>query len=330
MANIFSHYEADFSNGVLLTAGNNVAEQAWGKNALQTVTIARHYPRNPQQAIGFRGVVDYTTGQQTTDLTLDCILTEDTEAAVEGTGVSGTSIYRHAENSMILGQESYVLTSCNLGFQAGNPATVSYGYITAGEGSALAELGTPPDVLTDGEEAYFAVVMGDDGSGVELMAKQGGVWVDDPTDIILPSGVQSMNFSSTINKQNIMDVRAAQPIQFITTYPIDVSVAIETFDKSTANGFNAGSLSTIGVKLKGLLNNHADRSSYSAPSRMDPTGGGSATPVDYPAAVKNLVLATGLIKTEETESLNVGGYVTYTYNYTAADLAIPLLYWQNT
>ena len=320
MANIFSHYEADFNNGVLLKAGNGVAERAWGGNALQTVTVARHYPRNPQQAIGFRGVVDYTTGQQTTDLTLDCILTEDTAEAVEGTGTTGTSIYRHAENEMIVGQESYVLTSCNLAFQAGNPATVSYGYITAGEGSALAELPAAPDVLTDGEEAYFAVVMGDDGSGIELMAKQGGVWVEDPADIVLPSGVQSMNFSSTINKQNIMDVRSAQPIQFITTYPIDVSVSVETYDKSQPGGFRAGALSTLGVKLKGL-NNHADRSSYTAPSRNPG--------VDYPASEKVLVLASGLVKTEETESLNVGGYLTYTYNYTAADLAIPLVYWQN-
>ena len=323
MGNIFSHYEAELNSGILLVASNDVAEQAWGGNALQTVNIARHFPRDPQQAIGLRGVVDYTSGQQTTDLTLDCILTEDTEEAVEGTGDTGTSIYRHAENEMILGKESYVLTSCNLGFQAGSPATVSYGYITAGAGSALAERTVPPNVLTDGEEAYFAVVMGDDGSGIELMAKSDGVWGNNPNDIILPSGVQSLNFSSTINKQHIMDVRSAQPIQFITTYPIDVTVAVETFDKSTPSGgsFNAGALSTIGVKLKGL-NNHADRSSYTDPSRNPG--------VPYEQSHKSLVMATGLVKVDETESLNVGGYVTYTYNYTAADLAIPLKFWQNT
>lgn len=322
MTNIFSHYEAELDRGVLDIVnggdglGTGTAEKAWGQNALQTVTIARHYPRDPQQAIGHRGIVDYTSGLQTTDLTLDCILTEDTVAAVEGTSGSGTSVYRHAEQELVLGTESYVLTSCNMTFAAGAPATVSYGYITAGAGSALVEAGTPPDVLVDGEEAYYAVVMGDDGSGIELIEKSTGSWSN--SDIVLPSGVQSLNFSSTINKDNILDIRAAQPIQFITTYPVDITVDVETYDKSsTTGGFNAGALTSLGVQLAGGTD-HASRSGYTAPSRTPFT--------DYPAATKVLVLSNGLILVEETESLNVGGYVTYTYNYTAADLAIPLVF----
>ncbi|MGQ4893439.1 MAG: hypothetical protein ACP6IQ_02300 [Candidatus Njordarchaeia archaeon] len=320
MANVFQQHDVDFNAGIMTKLPQSTAaEDAWGRNALQTITIARRYPRNPQQAIGYRGIVDYTTGQQTSEVTLDCILTEQTQPAVEGTGASGTSIYRFAENQMTVGTESYVLTSCNIGFTAGNPATVSYGYITAGEASALERIATAPDVLKDGEEAYFAVVMGDDGSGIELMAKDNsGTWVSGSSHIILPSGVQSLTFNSTINKDNIMDVRAAQPIQFVTTYPIDITVSVETFDKSTgSDGWDAGSLQTLGVKLAGL-NNHADRSSYTAPSR---------TPgVNFPASTAYLVLSMGLVKTDESETLNVGGYLTYTYNYTAADLAIPLLY----
>jgi hypothetical protein len=312
MADIFSHHEADLTTGVL-AASSDMANDMWGQNALQTVTIARHYPRDPQQAIGYRGIVDYTSAVQTTDFTLDCILTEQSDAAAAGTSGSGTSIYRYADDQILLGTEHYVLTSCTVNFSAGAPATVSYGYITAGAGSALAELGSPPDVLVDGEEAYFAVVMGDDGSGIEFSDGAGTV----PTfpNVVMPSGVQSVNFAATINKDNILDVRAAQPIQFITTYPIDVTCDVETYDPDASGPTSAGALTSLGVRLASGTN-HADRSGYTAPSR---------TPgADFSALDKILVLCNGMIKVDETESLNVGGYVTYTYNYTASDLAIPL------
>lgn len=311
MVNIFSHHEAELDRQVLDIVsggdgtGTGTAEAAWGQNALQTVTITRNYPRDPQQAIGLRGIVDYTSGVETTDLTLDCILTEDTYEAHE----TNTSVYEFAEDQIILGSESYVLTSCNLGFTAGAPATVSYGYITAGAGSALSEAASAPSVLKDGEEAYFAIVMGDDGSGIALTHKSGGVWV--VNNALAPSGVQSLSFAATINKDNILDIRDAQPIQFITTYPVDITCDIETYDK----GGSVSALSTLGVRLAGL-SNHADRSQYTAPSR---------TPgVDYTAASKELVMCSGLELVNETEALNVGGYVTYTYNYICSDLAIPL------
>jgi hypothetical protein len=309
MANIFSHHELDLTSGVMAAPASGVSDTMWGNNALQTVTVARHRPRDPQQAIGYRGIVDYTSGQQTSDFTLDCILTEQTDQAVDGVGPSGTSIYKFADDEVIVGQESYVLTSCNVGFTAGSPATVSYGYLTTGIGSALSELGSAPDVLKDGEESYFAVVMGDDGSGVQLVTYNGSAWV--ANNGVAPSGVQSLSFSSTINKDNVLDIRAAQPIQFITTYPIDITCDIETYDK----GGSVGSLTTLGVSLANL-NNHADRSGYTSPSR-DPG-------VNFGALSKNLVLCRGLILVDDQESLGVGGYVTYSYNYTASDIAIPL------
>lgn len=302
MLNIFSHYEANLTSGVL-AASSDMANNMWGNNALQTVTIARNFPRDPQQAIGYRGIVDYTSAVQTTDFTLDCILTEQSDAAVAGAS-TGSSIYRFADDEVVLGTEHYVLTSCNLTFAAGSPATVSYGYITSGAGSALAELASPPDVLIDGEEAAFAVVLGDDGSGITLTDGAG------VAGVVLPSGVQSLNFSSTINKDNILDIRAAQPIQFITTYPIDVTCDVETYDSTSA-----GSLTSLGVRLASGTA-HADRSGYTSPSV---TPGTDFAPLD-----KILCLCNGLIKVTENESLNVGGYVTYTYNYTASDLAIPL------
>lgn len=302
----------------------------WGRNALQTITIARHFPRNPQQAIGFRGIVDYTSGQRTTDLTLDTILTEDTEEAVEGATGLGTSVYRHAENQMNVGHEQYVLTSCNVGFTAGNPATASYGYITAGEGAAMEAVAGAVEILKDGEEAYFAVVLGDDGSGIRLLTKSAGAWTTN-SEVVLPSGVQNVTFNSTINKNNILDVRSAQPVYFVTTYPINIAVNLETYDKSsTDGGFNASGLTNLGVCLAGL-GNHADRSNYDDPSRNTPGADPdvNADPLaNYPASTRKLVLATGLVKTEDSERMNVGGFMTYTYAFTAADIAIPLKYYE--
>lgn len=271
---------------------------AWGGNALQTINITRNTPRNPHQAVGYRGVVDFSSGQITTELSLDCILTEQ---AVEATVDSG--IYKHAEQDMVVGLESYVLNSFSVGFQAGNPATLKFGYLTSGLGSALIAAAQAPAVLVDGEEAVFAVVMGSDGSGVSIVDATGAA--------ILPSGVQSINFSANINKNNIMDIRSSNPIQFVTTYPIDITVNLEVFDKS-ASVVSAGSLSSIGVKLAGLAN-HASRTGYA-------TNPGVA----FANEDKLLVLASGLSKTQETESINVGGYLTYTFNYTASDLWIPL------
>ena len=330
MANIVQHFGLNPTTGIMAALnaqyGITDATELWGKNALQTITIARHFPRNPQQAIGYRGVVDYTSGQRTTDLTLDTILTEDTEGAVDGTAAAvgetagGTSIYRHADNQMSVGSEQYVLTSCNVGFTPGNPATAAYGYITSGQGSAMEALTTAPDVLKDGEEAYFAIVLGDDGSGIRLVSKSGGSWTTDA--VVLPSGVQSMTFNSTINKDNILDIRSSQPVLFVTTYPINVTVDLETFDKSAVGGFDAASLKNLGVRLAGGTD-HAVRTDYIAPSRV--LSGAGLYGVGA-KGTKNLVLATGLIKTEESEKLNVGGYLTYTYSFTAADIAVPLKY----
>jgi hypothetical protein len=279
---VVQHFNINTGAGVLVRPG-----VAWGGNALQTVTIARNTPKTPVQGVGYRGVVDYTSGQVTTELTLDCILTEETDEAL-----AATSVYKHGEQALVVNQESYVLTSCAINFQAGNPATVNYGYLTAGLGSSLEALTQAPDVLTAGEEAVFAVVLGSDGSGIALTAKQGA------GDIILPSGIQTIGFQSNIARQNIMDVRASQPFQFATTYPIESSLNLELFD---IGSLDITKMSELKVVLAGL-NNHVSKS----------------------ALTKVLVHATGLTSTGNNESVNVGGYLTRTFNFTVADLLIPL------
>lgn len=319
------HPSIVLTDGVLTSKG-----LAWGGNALQTVTIVRRTPVNPQQAIGYKGTVDYTSGVVTSDVTLDCILTENCVAAS-----ALTSVYKHAETEVDIEQESYVLTSCNLTFQAGNPATVNYGYITAGEAKALRAT-ADPEVLLAGEEAAFAVVMGEDGTGVKIVA-----FTSAKAAFVIPAGAQNVGFNSSLNRNQILDVRSSSPVQFVTTYPLDITMSLEILqslgkilpdgssgaekaaDKLNALEIRAGA-STLAQGLLTTPIGHAE-------GRVDGNPDGVTQPADVevPSADiategKLYVRASGLKKTEENESINVGGNLTFTYSFNASDLQIPL------
>lgn len=301
--NILQHDMIDKTKGALKLA-------PWGGNALQTINITRNTPRTPNQAVGYRGVVDFSSGQVTTDLALDCILTEQTDTAA-----AGTSVYLHGAKVLTLADDVYYLTSCSVGFQAGSAATVKYGYITAGFGSGLIALSAAPTPLLDGEEAAFAVVMGSDGRGLEIVNKDqaiaNGIVLE--ADSILPSGVQSMSYSATINKDHILDVRSSNAIQFLTTYPIDSTVNMEVF-ADEASVVTVRALKSVGVRL----GQGADFLRESSP------GVDYITVMTAGAKGKVLVMATGLAKTQEGESVSVGGKLTHTFNFSAADLWLPL------
>lgn len=311
-------HNIDLQKGVLNVVSRENKWAAWGRNALQTVTITRRTPFNPQQAIGYKGIVDYTSSPITSDVTLDCILVEGCISAF------GNSVYNFAENEVVVGEESYVLTSCALNFQAGNPATVNYGYITAGNASEL-DSSLNPKVLTAGEEARFAVVMGEDGSGIYIAATDAS-----DSGFVIPAGVQTIGFNATLNRNQILDVRSSEPVQFITTYPLDLSMNLEMLQKIAT-----GNLKERIVKLD-ALRIYAGASTEAQGLATVAKGHKSSNTGDYPEAPstsrtgviapddKLYVAATGLMKTEDSESVNVGGNLTYTYQFTAADIEIPL------
>lgn len=269
---VYPHHRIDITSGILTggTYVNDGSDVDWGGNALQTVTVAIHTPRDPQQAVGYRGVVDYTDGIKTSDITLDCILVESCTEATTG-GAPDSSVYQYAEC-----QEGYVLTSCNVGFTAGAPATVSYGYQASGAAESIST--KVSGAVQTGDT--FAVILGD------TTGNEGVVLAP-----VHPSGVQSLTFAATINRDNVLDVRSAQPIVFITTYPIDITVDIESYESVTQN-------TTFSVSTGSLQ------------------GGANAD--------KLLVQADGLVRVDRTQSVNVGGYLTYTQSFTATNMYIPM------
>lgn len=342
---IYTHEQIDLAGGIFSKI--NADRNMWGNNAVQSISISRNSPREAQQAIGHLGIVDYTSGIVSSDVQIDCILTEGSSKA----GLN-TSVYKYGRLNLTAGGESYVATSFGLGFSAGSPATFSIGLLTNGLASYMGILteADTPDVET-GEESSFAVVMGDDGTGILIAATWKGTAPDgsgstipvyDATgalvfrpDNAIPPGVQSLNFNSTINRDQILDVRTSAPVQYITTYPIDTSVDMEVFeppydgdnqpgetgyqpDRAVTNVYGSywDKLDTLSVITNNLdkHNNSADANATLAPT-SDPAS---------PATATAYVKAIGLVKQSESESVSVGRQISYSVNFSAADLQVPM------
>lgn len=319
----FTHDRINLSGGVLAQPG-----VLWGNNALQNISITRRTPHNPIQAVGHLGIVDYTSGVVISDLTLDTILVEGCDKA-DTTGKTN-SVYAYAALNVVLGTETYVLTSFAASFTAGQPATANYGFLTPTLASYLDIQAAP--TLETGEESSYAVVLGDDGSGIDLVAtwKAGFAGLSSTIPVIdntgalatiadnqLPAGVQSLNVNATINRNNVLDVRTAQPVQFVTTYPVEMTVDM--------NVFAAPSLVAAG--------DPAYKAQWDQLVDLAVTSRGVAGGVKHLAGTPSGYLSSsgdtyikviGLKKNSEGDSVSVGQYLQYTVQFIAADVLMPL------
>jgi hypothetical protein len=263
MSDFLQHHLIDPSGGVLSSV-------AWGKNALQTANKNDNTPKTPQQAIGFKGIVDYTSGAQTSEVSLDAVLVESCSEAV--------SIYDHA-NYCPSGVGKYALTSFGATFAHGQPTTVKFGYITSGiPASGFVEQADPGMAETD----TYSVVLGDDGEGIAI---------DTDIPIVMSKrGIQSINFSGSISRDPVGDVRSINPELFQVTFPLQISVDIEAT-------FAAEGISPSGTYHLNVTS--ADGS-------------------------KIYVGASGLQLNTRGESAGVGQNMSDTLNFIGSDLLIPL------
>jgi len=319
---VFTHDLIDVTTGVL--AATNIM---WGGNALQSVTITRNTPHEPKQAVGYLGIVDYTSGQVTSEVTLDTIVTEACTAAGSGSA-PGNSVYKYAKQTVTTGTESYALTSFSMVFTAGQPATANYGYLCAAMASGLATLSSQPTNAM-GEEAVYAVVMGDDGSGITLVptfdssftptinttgvpiiTDNGTFATGSISDGGLPAGVQSLNVQCQVNRDHILDVRTAQPIQFVTTYPLTMTADMEVFTEPTS-----GSGSSLVHGLTKLTELQVQAGSLT----KHLTGGGAT----HATAGKIYVRLIGFMQVRAGESVSVGRYLAHTFNFDLANVVMP-------
>jgi hypothetical protein len=301
----------------------------WGANALQTINITRNTPAEKAQAVGHLGIVDYVSGVITSEVTLDCVLVEAAARVNPAQGASAgqpsSSIYRYAAVDVTLGTESYVLVSFGMSCSAGQPITVNFGYLTP---TIASELGiqTRPAAET-GEESSYAVVMGDDGSGlilvptwqngapsavvstnIPVMTSSGALNISDQG---LPGGVQSMNFSGKINRDHVLDVRSAQPVAFVTTYPLDMTCEMDVFNPPQMSGLTPAQVYPY---LQGISLQASNYNKHPSPS-------GAGTPPTAGAAYLN---AIGFRMTANGESVSISKYLSHTVSFIVADLDMPL------
>ena len=304
---VYTHDRIDIAAGPLASA----TKLLWGGNALQTVNITRNTPRNPQQAIGYLGVVDYTRGIITSDVTLDTILVEGcAEPDIDPAGGS-SSINKYAAQTIDLGSETYAMTSFSMAMAAGSPATMNFGWITNTLASYLAVKDQP--AASDGTQ--FAVVLGDEGQGVDLVATWEGTAPSATTDLPVldtngnlttvtdhgvPAGVQSLNIAGHINRDQVLDVRTSLPIAFITTYPVNITADMEVYQMPGTNPPTNPGASQWG-KLRSLL----------VQQRL------GATPKKY-------IKINGMTKITEGESVSVGRYLAYNVHFEGTDIFLPL------
>lgn len=308
---IITHDLVNTSGGILTPS----KKALFGGNALQSIQIARHTPRNPQQAVGHLGTVDFTRGVITSDLQLDAILVEGCVAANPDN--KDNSIYRYAAQQVTVGVEEYVLTSFNMGLQAGNPVTIGLGYLTASIASALATHAQPePEV---GEESSYAVVVGDEGDGLVFVPAwasgynhgalpSGNIAILNENGTIgqvwdrgLPAGIQSVTLSGRINRNNVLDVRSTTPQQFITQYPLDMSVDMNVLDAGTVDWSKLRDLTIRGAGLNQTV--------------VGPYRGGGT---------KIYAAIFGMTKIDETEGVSVGQFRQFTFNFEASDFVMPM------
>lgn len=312
MSTIFTHERVDLAAGLLA-----IPTLLWGGNALQTIQVTRNTPRNPQQAIGYLGVVDYTRGIVTSDVSLDTFLVEHNGGGEANLLASANSaINKYAAQTITAGTESYALTSFALACAAGAPTTANYGWMTAGMASYLKTKAAP--AVSNGD--VFAMVLGDEGSGLALVAEWGDmdgdtdgdqgpttstipVIHDDGTsgtvsDSGIPAGVQNVNIQGNINRDNVLDIRSSLPCAFITTYPVGITMDMEVY------------------QLPGTTD----------PSTTPPAWNylKSLSIVSAADATKIYAKITGLAKQTETESIGVGRYLSYNVNFQGSEIWMPL------
>jgi hypothetical protein len=231
--------------------------------------------------------------------------------------------------------------------------TANFGYLTNGLASYL-DIQDAPSPET-GEESRFAVVMGDDGSGLSLLPTwKAGATAPlagtipiitaagaraNITDNGIPAGVQQLGFNSSINRDQILDFRTSQPCSFVTTYPVEITANMELYElptpaaDSVTGGDHQGDpafdpsnfrhslwdLRSLAVQVPATaLGKHEG-----AAVGTSPVGQGAVPTLGVANDV--YAKAIGMRKTDETEGVQVGRYLTFTINFTCADLLLPLV-----
>ena len=215
--------------------------------AVQSISVTTQSPRNPLSSLGYKGVVGYIKQPNTADVTIEEFIpanvgiwiAANSAASAGGNPAKTTkklSDVATADDANpagvgIAGASGCVMTGVTFNFNAGQPARCTWTF-----------LGKSGAANLDGGDAYSPLA----GTGNEktvLLWENVNLTADTlfftgGTDFLSShrpvSGVQSVTFTGTINKDTLYALGIAGVYQHVTTFPTNVTVAIESYELLTA------------------------------------------------------------------------------------------------
>jgi hypothetical protein len=209
--------------------------------AVQSVSITTQSPRNPLSALGYKGVVGFIKQPDTADVTVEEFIPIGLRQWTTAVGVAASGATtdtlsdvavtddENPEGTDIGGATGCVLTGVTFAFVAGQPARATWNYLGKGGLAALDQV-TP--TLGTGEEKTVLLW-----ETVNLSNDSLNGFLTTPV-----SGVQSVTFTGTINKDTLFALGTSGVFQHVTTFPTNVNVTLESFENLTTTTVASGNI----------------------------------------------------------------------------------------
>lgn len=215
----------------------------------QSVSVTTNTPRNPLAALGYQGNVGFIDQPDTADVTIEefipasITLFADADISVKPSGVTSLAQVAVDDDANPSGVEIGGAVGCQLtgvtfNFTAGQPGRVTWSFLGKGGLAAIDE--TTPASGT-GED--FEVLLWEDVNVVE------GSLNGDLADVVSDKGVQSATFNGTINKDSLFSLGVEGVFQYVTTFPINVTVSLESYAPLVDNPATASGNIAVGPVL---------------------------------------------------------------------------------
>lgn len=247
---------------------------------VQSVSVTTNSPRNPLSALGYKGNVGFIDQPDTSDVTVEEFLPSDVTLFTDGgidtlpsgaVSLADVAVYDDANPSgvTIAGADGCVLTGVTFNYTAGQPGRVTWNFLGKG---GVAAIDTPGGGPTAGTGDNFQVLLWED---VNIVS---GSMTGELNAV---EGVQSVTFNGTINKDSLFALGTSGVYQYVTTFPTNVTVSVESYDDLLTMGSPSTASGNIAV---------------------------------------GCTLAKECRLTSKGQSVSVGGYRTNTEQFIAADL----------
>lgn len=215
----------------------------------QSVSVTTNTPRNPLAALGYQGNVGFIDQPDTSDVTIEefipASVTLFTNAAITSRPSGVTSLAQigvdddaNPSGVDIAGALGCQLTGVTFNFTAGQPGRVTWSFLGKGGLADITE-----DTPLSGTGDNFTVLLWED---VNIVSGSLGTALN---SVLTEKGVQSATFNGTINKESLFSLGVEGVYQYVTTFPINVTVSLESYVSLTPDPASASGNIAVGPVL---------------------------------------------------------------------------------